>query len=85
MRPVTSPDGAVVNVSCALVTRRKNLSWASANNVAFDWPAFCKKLAADGVAFEAPFRDVPGIELKIAFLIDPAGTRIELTEGLAGR
>ena len=47
--------------------------------------AFCKKLAADGVTFETPFRDVPRVGLKIAFLIDPAGTRIELTEGLAGR
>lgn len=47
--------------------------------------AFCKKLAADGVVFESPFRDVPAIGLKIAFLIDPAGTRIELTEGLAVR
>ena len=50
-----------------------------------DLEAFCKKLAADGVTFESPFRDVPGIGLKIAFLIDPAGTRIELTQGLAGR
>jgi catechol 2,3-dioxygenase-like lactoylglutathione lyase family enzyme len=50
-----------------------------------DLEAFCKRLAADGVTFENPFRDVPGIGLKIAFLIDPAGTRIELTEGLAGR
>lgn len=50
-----------------------------------DLEAFCKKLAADGVTFESPFRDVPGIGLKIAFVIDPAGTRIELTEGLAGR
>jgi catechol 2,3-dioxygenase-like lactoylglutathione lyase family enzyme len=47
--------------------------------------AFCKKLAADGVTLESPFRDVPRIGLKIAFLLDPAGTRIELTEGLAGR
>lgn len=47
--------------------------------------AFSKKLAADGVTFEVPFRDVPAIGLKIAFLIDPAGTRIELTEGLAQR
>ena len=46
---------------------------------------FCKKLAAAGVTFESPFRDVPRLGLKIAFLIDPAGTRIELTEGLAGR
>jgi catechol 2,3-dioxygenase-like lactoylglutathione lyase family enzyme len=46
--------------------------------------AFCKKLAADGVAFDMPFRDVPRIGLKIAFVLDPAGTRIEMTEGLAG-
>lgn len=50
-----------------------------------DLEAFCRKLAADGVVFESPFRDVPTIGLKIAFLIDPAGTRIELTEGLASR
>ena len=50
-----------------------------------DLEAFCKRLAANGVTFESPFRDVPGIRLKVAFLIDPAGTRIELTEGLAGR
>lgn len=47
--------------------------------------AFCKKLEADGVTFESPVRDVPRIGLKVAFLVDPAGTRIELTEGLAGR
>ena len=50
-----------------------------------DLEAFCRKLAADRVTFESPFRDVPGIGLKTAFVIDPAGTRIELTEGLAGR
>ncbi|MBL8984445.1 MAG: VOC family protein [Gemmatimonadetes bacterium] len=48
-----------------------------------DLEAFCKKLAADGVTFEVPFRDVPAIGLKVAFLVDPAGTRIELTEGLS--
>jgi catechol 2,3-dioxygenase-like lactoylglutathione lyase family enzyme len=47
--------------------------------------AFCKKLEAEGIAFESGFRDVPRVGLKIAFLVDPAGTRIELTEGLAGR
>lgn len=50
-----------------------------------DLEAFCRKLAADGITFELPFRNVPDIGLKIAFLVDPAGTRIELTEGLAGR
>ena len=47
--------------------------------------SFCKQLAADGVQFESPYRDIPAIGLKIAFLIDPEGTRIELTEGLAGK
>lgn len=50
-----------------------------------DLEAFCKKLAAGGITFEAPLRDVAAIGLKIVFLVDPAGTRIELTEGLAAR
>jgi catechol 2,3-dioxygenase-like lactoylglutathione lyase family enzyme len=50
-----------------------------------DLEAFCKRLAAEGVTFESPFRVTPGTGLKTAVLIDPAGTRIELTEGLAGR
>src|SRR5499427_4561065 len=40
--------------------------------------AFCKKLQADGVTFDAPYRDLPNIGLKIAFILDPVGTRIEL-------
>jgi catechol 2,3-dioxygenase-like lactoylglutathione lyase family enzyme len=47
--------------------------------------AFSKKLTADGITFDMPLRDVPAIGLKIAFIIDPVGTRIELTEGLAGK
>jgi catechol 2,3-dioxygenase-like lactoylglutathione lyase family enzyme len=45
--------------------------------------AFCKKLQADGATFDMAYRDVPQIGLKIAFILDPVGTRIELTEGLA--
>src|ERR1039458_7468229 len=46
--------------------------------------AFCKKLEAEGVKFEMPYREMPQLgDLKIAFLVDPEGTRIELTEGLA--
>jgi catechol 2,3-dioxygenase-like lactoylglutathione lyase family enzyme len=44
---------------------------------------FCDKLKAAGVTFDSPYREVPQIGLKIAFVLDPAGTRIELTEGLA--
>jgi catechol 2,3-dioxygenase-like lactoylglutathione lyase family enzyme len=47
--------------------------------------AFCQKLTADGITFEMAYREVPPIGLKIAFLVDPEGTRIELTEGMAGR
>ena len=49
------------------------------------WRRSARQLSADGVQFESPYRDVPAIGLKIAFLIDPEGTRIELTEGLAGK
>jgi catechol 2,3-dioxygenase-like lactoylglutathione lyase family enzyme len=44
--------------------------------------AFCKKLEAQGVTFDIPYHTVPGTGLKSAFLTDPIGTRIELTEGL---
>jgi catechol 2,3-dioxygenase-like lactoylglutathione lyase family enzyme len=50
-----------------------------------DLESFCKQLSADGVQFESAYRDAPAIGLKIAFLVDPEGTRIELTEGLAGK
>lgn len=46
--------------------------------------AFCKKLQADGVTFDLAYREMPQLGgLKIAFILDPMGTRIELTEGLA--
>jgi catechol 2,3-dioxygenase-like lactoylglutathione lyase family enzyme len=44
---------------------------------------FCKKLEAKGVKFDRPFRSVPQIGLNIAFLTDPWGGYIELTEGLS--
>jgi catechol 2,3-dioxygenase-like lactoylglutathione lyase family enzyme len=48
-----------------------------------DLESFCKKLEADGMKFDMPFRDAPAVKLKIAFIIDPVGTRIELTQGLS--
>ena len=44
---------------------------------------FCGKLEAQGVEFETPCDVAPGTGLKSGFIMDPAGTRIELTEGLA--
>jgi catechol 2,3-dioxygenase-like lactoylglutathione lyase family enzyme len=43
--------------------------------------AFCKKLEARGIKFDTPFRDAAAVSLKIAYLTDPWGTYIELTEG----
>lgn len=47
-----------------------------------DLDAFCKKLTAEGMTLEVPYRDVPALGIKLAFIIDPVGTRIELTQGL---
>ena len=46
-----------------------------------DLEAFCNYLESKGIEFDIPFRDIPSIGLKIAFITDPAGTFIELTQG----
>ena len=46
-----------------------------------DLEAFCKELEARGIKFQVPFRDIPAIGLKVAFITDPDGTFIELTQG----
>ncbi|HWW82650.1 MAG TPA: VOC family protein [Vicinamibacterales bacterium] len=43
--------------------------------------AFCKQLEARGVKFDIPYRTVPAIGLNIAYITDPSGVYIELTEG----
>jgi catechol 2,3-dioxygenase-like lactoylglutathione lyase family enzyme len=48
-----------------------------------DIKAFCKKLEADGVKLDREVTEVPNLGLTIAFLTDPWGTRIELTQGLS--
>jgi catechol 2,3-dioxygenase-like lactoylglutathione lyase family enzyme len=47
-----------------------------------DLEAFCKKLEADGIKLAVPYRKVPALGVAIAFITDPWGTYIELTEGL---
>jgi len=44
---------------------------------------FVKKLEARGIKLDVPLRQVPDTSIKIAFITDPWGTYIELTEGLA--
>lgn len=43
---------------------------------------FCKTLEAKGIVFDRGYTEVPSLGLAIAFLTDPWGTYIELTEGL---
>jgi catechol 2,3-dioxygenase-like lactoylglutathione lyase family enzyme len=47
-----------------------------------DLEAFCETLKAKGIGFDVEYREVESVQLKIAFITDPAGTYIELTEGL---
>lgn len=44
--------------------------------------AFCKKLESRGVKFDVPYRQIPDRKIAVAFLTDPSGVYIELTEGL---
>jgi hypothetical protein len=44
--------------------------------------AFCKKLEANGVKLDVPYKKIPAAGISLAFLTDPFGTYIELTEGL---
>ena len=45
--------------------------------------AFSKKLEADGIPLTVAYRKVDALNISIAFIKDPWGTNIELTEGLA--
>jgi catechol 2,3-dioxygenase-like lactoylglutathione lyase family enzyme len=44
---------------------------------------FAKKLEAQGIKFDAPPRQIPNSQTKVAFLADPWGTYIEVSENLA--
>lgn len=46
-----------------------------------DLEAFARELEARGIELEVPPREVESLGLKIAFLTDPSGVYIELTEG----
>jgi catechol 2,3-dioxygenase-like lactoylglutathione lyase family enzyme len=44
--------------------------------------AFCRKLEGMGIKLDRPYTKVPALNISIAFIQDPWGTYIELTEGL---
>jgi catechol 2,3-dioxygenase-like lactoylglutathione lyase family enzyme len=43
---------------------------------------FCKNLEAGGIKLAVPYRKVPALGIAVAFITDPWGTYIEMTEGL---
>jgi catechol 2,3-dioxygenase-like lactoylglutathione lyase family enzyme len=45
--------------------------------------AFTKKLEAEGIKLDRPYTKVPQLGIAVAFIKDPWGTNIEMTEGLA--
>ena len=47
-----------------------------------DLEAFCRRLEAMGITLDRPCTKVAAVDIAIAFLTDPWGTCIELTEGL---
>jgi catechol 2,3-dioxygenase-like lactoylglutathione lyase family enzyme len=47
-----------------------------------DLETFTRKLEADGIPLTVSYRRVPALDIAIAFIKDPWGTNIELTEGL---
>ena len=46
-----------------------------------DLEAFSEQLKEKGIEFDVDYHQIDSIELKVAFITDPAGTHIELTEG----
>ena len=74
--PTNGPPGSLPTVA----TRGRSL-----DHIGFEvknLEAYCKQLEAKGIKFDIPYRKLPELQLAIAFLTDPWGTTIELTEGL---
>src|SRR5947208_678833 len=82
---VTTADAPGMNLSFA-TSKNANVGTKgrTIDHIGFEvknLEAFCKKLEARGVKFDVPFRNVPAIGLNIAYITDPSGVYIELTEG----
>jgi catechol 2,3-dioxygenase-like lactoylglutathione lyase family enzyme len=81
----TTADAPGMNLSFGnSETARKGTRGSAIDHIGFEvdnLEAFCKALEAKGIKFDVPYREVPSIELKIAYITDPSGVYIELTEG----
>lgn len=77
--------GVALNFTAA-TTPTVGTSGRAVDHVGFeikDLEAFCKRLDEMGIKQTVAYRKVPAWGLAIAFITDPWGTSIELTEGLA--
>lgn len=83
------PDTILVSGAALAITRADSVSPTAGraiDHIAFEikgLESFCTKLAADGIKFDSPYQVVPQLKFSTAFLTDPSGARIELTEGLS--
>lgn len=86
-RMIEADDLPGVNLSFSPATRPPEPTKGRAlDHIGFevdDLDAFVKGLEAKGVKLDGPVRQVPNTALKVAFLTDPWGTYIELTQGLS--
>ena len=67
-------------------TKREPTSGRSLDHIGFevkDLDGFVKRVEASGLKLDSTPRQIPNSKIKIAFLTDPWGTYIELTENLA--
>jgi catechol 2,3-dioxygenase-like lactoylglutathione lyase family enzyme len=83
------PDTSFIGGAALSVAHADSVSPSAGraiDHIAFeikDLESFCKKLAAEGIKFDSPYQAMPQLRFSAAFLTDPSGARIELTEGLA--
>jgi catechol 2,3-dioxygenase-like lactoylglutathione lyase family enzyme len=84
--PFQAADLAGVNLSFSEAkTTALPTAGRSLDHIGFeikDLELFCKDLQARGIKLDQPYRKVPMLGIALAFLTDPWGTKIELTEGL---
>jgi len=77
-------DGGEINVIQA-PERQAATKGRSIDHIGFEikgLEAFCKRLRAQGIKLGRPYTKVPQLGIAIAFIKDPWGTNIEMTEGL---
>jgi catechol 2,3-dioxygenase-like lactoylglutathione lyase family enzyme len=66
-------------------SRRAGTKGRSLDHIGFEvdgLEALCRKLEADGIAFDRPYEKIESLGVAVAFFTDPWGTYVELTEGL---